>query len=113
MNSPIIVESKLNEAIRAMPAGFRLAPGKFGDERCGCMIGAFALYVNDRKVGESALQVACRHFGVDKSYFWAAVAGFDGKQPTSEVKIQKGLYEEWYEMGIRMASTWKVHEKTM
>lgn len=53
----------------------------------------------DRKPGESVKEVASRHFQVDPSYIWAAVAGFDEKQPTHEVKVHKSLHEDWYEMG--------------
>jgi hypothetical protein len=110
--TPIEVESKLNEALEALvPQGFKVTASNFGDEKRGCAFRAFALYANDRKIGESALDVAGRHFGVDNKSLWSAVAGFDGKTPTAEMRAGKPGHQDWYDMGARIAARWDVHKK--
>lgn len=112
MISPVVAETKINECIQIVSEkGFKLAAGKFGDEKRGCMFQALCLVMNDRKPGESVRELAGRHFEVAPPYIWAAVAGFDGKGPTHEVKVHQGLYEEWYDMGRRVAEQWRVHDK--
>lgn len=113
------VERKLDEAIAALvPKGFKIIAGRYGDEIKGCAFKAFAIHVGDRRPGESPAQVACRHFNTTYPYILAAIAGYDGKGATSEVKAEMagrsvGDHVAWYEMGSRLASKWKVHENSL
>lgn len=107
MKSAVEAESLINASIERMKQkGFKLRPGMYGDDRCGCAIGAFMQDQGEKKAGESAKTFAARIFDVQDEFIWAFVCGFDGKGVVHRVGFDRDQTQAWNDAGLRVARQW-------